>query len=110
MPYSYKVLAQAFPTSTTQADLYTVPSATQSISSQLVVCNQTTSPASFRVSVAIAGAADASAQYLFYDVTVDPTDTLFFDLGITLAATDKVRIKVNTASSLSFVLFGTEVT
>lgn len=110
MPYSYKVLAQAFPTATTQADLYTVPSATQAISSQLVVCNQTTAPASFRVSVAIAGAADASAQYLFYDVTVDATDTLFFDLGITLAATDKVRIKVNTASSLSFVLFGTEVT
>lgn len=110
MPYAYKVLAQSFPTSTTQADLYTVPSATSAISSQLVVCNQTANAASFRVSVAIAGAADASAQYLFYDVTVDPNDTLFFDMGITLAATDKVRVKTNTASALSFILFGTEVT
>ena len=110
MPYSYKVLGQSFPASTTIADLYTVPSATNAIVSQISVCNQTSLPASFRVSVAIAGAADTAAQYVIYDVTVDPTDTLFFDIGMTLAATDVVRVKTNTASALSFILFGTQVT
>jgi hypothetical protein len=110
MPYTYKVLAQSLPSLTTLADLYTVPSLTSAVCSQLVVCNQTANAVSFRASVAIAGATDATSQYLFYDVTVDANDTLFFDLGITLATTDVVRIKTNTASALSFTLFGTQIT
>lgn len=109
MAYTYKILGQAQPSNTNVADLYTVPGSSATVVSQLVVCNQTALAASFRVSAAAAGAADATSQYLFYDVTVDPNDSLFFDLGMTLAGTDKIRIKSNTASALSFTLFGTEI-
>ena len=110
MPYAYKILGQSYRTTTAEGDLYTVPSATSAIASSVVVANQTTAPVTFRLSVAIAGATAASAQYLFYDITIDPNDTHYYDLGITLAATDKVRVTAGTANALSFNLFGTEVT
>lgn len=109
MAYTYKILGQSLPANTNVTDLYTCPSSSAAVISQLVVCNNSAAPVTFRVSAAVAGAADATSQYLLYDVTVDPNDTLFFDLGATLAGTDKIRVKTGTASALSFTLFGTEI-
>jgi hypothetical protein len=60
------------------------------------------------VSVAPGGAGDSLEQYIYYDVKVLKNDSVFATIGLTLAATDVVRVYAS-AVGLSFSLFGTEV-
>jgi len=108
MPTTYKVLGQSNPSATTATTLYTVPAATQAVISTLVVCNQASTAATFRLAVRVGGAALAASQYLAYDVTVGAADSTALTLGITLAATDIVTIYASSAT-LSFTAFGSEI-
>jgi len=106
---TYKVLGQLSPAAATLTDLYTVPASTKTVLSSITVANRSAALTKFRISVAVAGAADDNKQYLYYDVTILGSDTFAATLGITLSATDVVRIYA-TAATLSFNLFGTEIT
>ena len=108
MPTVYKVLAQSAPSATTSTDLYTVPASTQTVVSSLVIANRDSSAATFRISCAPAGAALANSQYVAYDVTVGGADSTVLTLGITLGATDKIRVYASTAN-LTFTAFGSEI-
>jgi len=103
-----KVLGQIAPGAASLTALYTVPGATSVTASTITVCNQNATKIKFRVSVAVAGAADAPKQYLFYDVTLLANSTFTATIGVTLAATDVVRVYSDTANT-SFNLFGVEV-
>jgi hypothetical protein len=67
MADTYKVLAQSNPSAASLTDAYTVPGATQTIISTITVCNRSATPTSFRISVAVNGAADNNIQYLAFD-------------------------------------------
>ena len=108
MATTYKVLGQSNPSATTATTLYTVPSATQAVVSTIVICNQTSSAATFRISVRPAGASQTAAMYLAYDVTVGASDSTALTLGITLGATDVITVYGSTAT-LSFTAFGSEI-
>ncbi len=103
------MLGQANPAATTLTDLYTVPASTATVVSTLSIANRTSSNIRVRVSVAKAGAADSLEQYILYDRLVLKQDADFFTIGMTLAATDVVRVYTDTLGA-SFNLFGTEVT
>lgn len=75
--------------------------------SSIYVCNQSATPDLFRISVAIAGAADTAAQYLYFDLPIGSNDTFVATVGETLATTDVVRIR-STNGTCSFVMFGVE--
>lgn len=105
---TYKILGQSAPSATTSTDLYTVPAATETIVSSLVVSNRSSTIATYRVSVSSNGAALANEQYLVYDATISGNETVALSLGITLDATDKIRVYASTAN-LSFNAFGTEI-
>lgn len=107
MATTLKVLAQTKPSATTLTDSYTVPAATTAVVSSIVICNQSAVATSFRVSISVAGVADATKQYLYYDVTIAGNDTFAATLGITLGAGDVVRV-YNTLATCSFNLFGQE--
>ena len=109
MAETIKVLGQANPAATTLTALYTVPGATSAVASTLVITNRTSSNLTARVSVAVGGAGDSLEQYIFYDVLVLKNDSIFATIGMTLAATDVVRVYAS-AVGLSFSLFGTEIT
>lgn len=109
MAIIYKVLGQSNPAANTNTDLYTVPSATSAVCSTLVVCNQAATGATFRVAVRPAGAAIAAQHYLSYDVSLNANDSVTLTIGITLAATDVVTVRANSAT-VSFNLFGSELT
>lgn len=109
MTDTLKVLGQSAPGAASLTDLYTVPGATSAAVSSVTVCNRSATPTTFRLSVAPAGAADAVAQYLYYDVPIAGNDTFVATVGLTLAATDKVRCYA-TLATVSFSLFGVEVT
>jgi hypothetical protein len=104
------VLGQSIPTAATLTTLYTVPAATSVTVSSVTVCNQSsTTPDAFRLSIAVAGAADATKQYIYYNLAVGPADTFIATIGITLAATDVVRC-YSSLGNLSFNIFGVQVT
>lgn len=108
MADSLKILGQAALTSTTLTDVYTVPAATSATVSTVVVCNRAAGATNFRLSVAIAGAADTSAQYIFYDQAIDGNSTFTITIGMTLGATDKIRAYTS-GSAISVNIFGVEI-
>jgi len=107
MPTAYKVLGQANPAATTLTTLYTVPSATETVISSIVVANLTASAATFRIAVRPNGAAIANSQYVAYDVTVGASDSTALTLGITMDAADVLSVYASTAN-LAFSAFGSE--
>lgn len=109
MPNTYKILGQSSPSATTETDLYTVPAATSTVCSSISICNRGTTQTTFRVSISQGGAATTNKDYLYYDVTLAGNDTFIATIGVTLATTDKIRVYSGNAS-LSFQLFGTEIT
>jgi glucose-6-phosphate dehydrogenase assembly protein OpcA len=109
MPTIYKVLGQVAPSATTDTTLYTVPAATSSVISTIVIANRASTTAVFRIAVRPAGAALANQHYIAYDVTVGASDSTSLTLGITLAATDVITIRSSTAN-VSFSAFGSEIT
>lgn len=108
MGISNKVLGQSAPNATTETTLYTVPAATQAVISTLMVCNRSATATTLRVSVAVAGAVTENKQYIYYDLTIAGNDTFAATIGLTLAATDVVRVYAG-ANTLSFTLFGQEI-
>ena len=109
MAETRKVLAQSNPNAATLTAAYTVPGSTEAIISTLTVANRSGTATSFRVSIAVGGAGDSNEQYLYYDIPIGGNDTFAATLGITLAATDVVRVYA-TLATLSFNLFGIELT
>jgi len=109
MATTVKNLGQVATAATTETDLYTVPGATSAVCSSIVICNRGATVATFRVSHAVGGGATANKDYLYYDVTLAGNDTFIATIGITMAATDKIRVYASTAN-LSFNLYGQETT
>jgi len=105
----YKVLGQSNPTATTPTDAYTVPASTTAVISSVLVANRSAAPQTFRISVRVAGAGADNKQYLAYDMAIPANDTVFFQVGITLAATDVLTVYAS-AQQLAFNVFGVENT
>lgn len=108
MPTTYKVLAQSAPSATTNTDIYTVPSATMTVISTIVVANRAATAATYRIAVRPNGATLANQHYLAYDVTVGASDSTTITLGITMDAADVLTVYGSTAN-LSFNVFGSEI-
>jgi len=109
MPLVYKVLGQSAPSTTSNADLYTVPASTSAIVSTLVIANTTTSDATARVFVRVAAAAAAASNAIVYDSNVPANGFITLTLGITLATTDVITVRTGTANALTFQAFGSQV-
>lgn len=108
MATTYKVLGQSNPAATTSTVLYTVPAATQTVVSTVTVANQSASDATFRISVSVAGAAISAKEYIAYDTSIRGNGVQAFTLGITLGATDVIRV-YGSSANLSFSAFGSEI-
>lgn len=109
MATTYKILGQSAPTSTSNADLYTVGSGKSAVVSSLVINNTTASAATCRVFARIAGATAAASNALAYDVSVAANTHMALTEGWTLAATDVVTVQTGTSNALTFTLFGSEI-
>lgn len=105
---TYKILGQVAPAATTETDLYTVPASTETIVSSLVVANRGATSATYRISVSNNGAATTTKDYLVYDATLNANAVVALTLGITMDATDKIRVYGSTAN-LSVNAFGSEI-
>jgi len=109
MATAYKVLGQSAPSATTATDLYTVPSATETVVSTIFVCNRGSTAATYRVSIRPNGATQANQHYIAYDALLLANDSIAITVGCTLDATDVITVYASTAN-LSFNAFGSEIT
>lgn len=110
MAFGYKILGQSAPADTNNADLYTVPSATEVIISSLTVANVTGSEATYRIFIRDGGAAAAVTNALTFDAKVAGNSTTVISSGITLSAGDIISVRSGTANAITFMAFGTEAT
>jgi glucose-6-phosphate dehydrogenase assembly protein OpcA len=108
MATNYKVLGQSNPAATTATSLYTVPAATQTIVSTVVVTNQAATAGTYRIAVRVAGASLATSQYIAYDVSLPANSSDTLTLGLTLGAADVVTVYASSAT-FSFSAFGSEL-
>jgi hypothetical protein len=108
MATAYKVLGQSSPAATTETALYTVPAATSAVASSVIVCNRSAVLSTFRISIAIGGAATTNKDYIYYDLPIGANDTFIATIGVTLATTDVVRVYASN-TNLSFSLYGSEI-
>lgn len=108
MSSAIKVLGQIVPSAATLTTLYTVPASTVAVISSLTVCNQSSTPTSFRIAVRPAGAAIDPKHYIYYDVPINGNDTFVATIGISLATTDVVSVYA-TLATLSFNAYGEEI-
>ena len=104
----YKVLGQSAPTANTATTLYTVPSSNSAVCSSMTICNGSGANANVSVQVAVANAASSGSQYIVNNNNLVAGDTLFLTLGVTLAATDTVRVTASGAN-VAFQLYGSEI-
>ena len=107
MSETLKVLSQTNPSAATLTDSYTVPALASAVISTLAIANRSGVATAYRVSVAVAGAANNDKQYLAYDVAIAGNAYHTLTLGITLGAADVVRVYA-TLATLSFSCFGVE--
>lgn len=108
MATAYKVLGQSNPAATTDTTLYTVPSATQTVISTIVVANLGTT-GTYRIAVRPDGAAIANQHYIVYDLGLNANDTITLTLGITIDASDVITVRASN-TSFAFSAFGSEIT
>lgn len=108
MTDTVKVLGQSSPAAATLTNLYVVPAVTSAVLSSLMVANLSESPQTYRVAVAVAGAADALSQYLRYDAVLLPNEARTIVAGISLATTDVIRVQ--SSGNVTFMAFGVQVT
>ena len=108
MADTLKVLGQAAPADTNNADLYTVPEDTQTTVSSLVACNLTGNTPSFRVAVRPLGASVENEHYIYYGKVMAANDSIFIIIGITLSDGDVITVRSSAADEISFSLFGVE--
>jgi hypothetical protein len=106
MATTIKVLGQSIPAATTATTLYTA--AAPALVSSIVICNQATTAATYRIAIRVAGATLATSQYIAYDVSVSGNDSTALTLGITMASTDVITVYSSTATT-SFTAFGSEI-
>lgn len=110
MATSYKSLGQLDLTTTSLTDLYTVPSATETVVSTVIIANRSASATTFRLAIRVSGDAISNQHYIAYDVPVAANDSTTLTLGITMLATDVMTVSAGDANALSVNAFGAEVT
>jgi hypothetical protein len=99
------VLAQNYPSAGTEADLYTVPDNKTAVV-KVIIANQSSGDATFRVSVAKNGVSTANGQYIAYDKAIAGNDTGTTTVFM-INAGDVLRVYAS-ATALSFTCTGIE--
>jgi hypothetical protein len=108
MPSTYKVLGQVQPSAGTLTTLYTVPSATQTVASSIIIANLGAFPTTYKIAVRPAGEAINNKHYIAYDISIASLDSVSLTLGITLATTDVVSVE-SLSGLIAFNLYGSEI-
>lgn len=108
MANTHKLLGRSAPLAATNTTLYTVPGATTTIVTSLMVCN-TGAATTIRVFVIPSGGSANVNNAIYYDVSIPAGDTLASNIAVVLEAGDFIQV-YNTDVRITFTASGIEVT
>lgn len=108
MPTTIKVLGQNAPSTTANADLYTVGAGKTAVVSTISVTNTTAASATYRIFVRVAGAAASTSNALVYDATSTANSATMITIGATAGASDVITVQSSVSNALTFQAFGQE--
>jgi len=109
MANTYKVLGQTNPSTTSNTNLYTVPSGTSAVISSFVVVNTTDTAAMAHAYIRVVGAPATSSNEILHSATIAANSTAAFTLGITMGAGDIITVRSDTTNAIAYHAFGTEI-
>ena len=109
MTITYKILGQVSPGSAINTALYTVPGSTSTVISSIIACNRAPSGGTFRIAVGTSASEVNNSEYIAYNTSLADNDTVILTSGITIG-TGKVISVYSAGSSISFSVFGAEIT
>lgn len=112
MPTAYKRLGNSAPSATTYTQLYQVPASTEAIISTICICNRSATARTYRIVQVDSGTTITSpnnADFIAYDVSINPNDTVTLTLGITMNSQQKLGVYAST-TDLTFIAWGAEIT
>jgi hypothetical protein len=110
MPTAYKYSqVQGTASTGTYATLYTTPSATEAVISSIVITNQASSSVTVRIGIMASAGTPGASQWLVYDAVVAGNDTIALTLGVTLPASQFIRVS-SSANTCNFSAFYSEIT
>ena len=108
MANAYKVLAQSNPAATTDTDIYTVPAATETVISSIIIANQSAADDTYDIAIRPNNASLSAEHYIAKGITVGAADSTTLTLGLTMDATDVLTVQAG-GTALSFNVFGSEI-
>jgi hypothetical protein len=107
MANTFKVLARRFGT-TSSVDVYTVPAATKTLITNIVVSNQDSTARTFNI--VLYNNSEAVNVPLATQTTVPARDSVIIDAKTLIEAGDIVRILSSVNSQVAFHITGLEIT
>ena len=111
MALQEKQLGQLRPANTTAASLYSPGASTTAIIKSIIICNQTSSQAAYRIFMDDDGTTYDESTALFYDITIGANSTDQVDTFYAMNdANGNLAVRTDTNSALTFTCFGTEIT
>lgn len=106
-----KQLGQLRPANTNAASLVSPPDNTRLVIKTLVICNTTSSLATYRIFLDDNGSTYDETTALFYDVSIQGNQTVQIDTYYCMNnSSGNLAVRTNTANALTFTAFGAEIT
>lgn len=103
-----KTLGQTMPGAATDSVIYTVPAATDTVVSSIVIAETNGAAATFKITIDPAGGSvTTAAKSVAWNVNLSANEVMILKLGATLAAATKVIVQASTAN-VTFSMFGQE--
>lgn len=94
---------------TTYATLYNTSSTATAVISTIAVTNTASTSATYRIGIMGSAGTPAAANWVVYDATVAANDTVFITTGITLSASQYIRVS-SSANTVTFSAYISEIT
>ena len=112
MPVTYKQLGAAAGNGTinTAAQLYAASgtAGTSTVVSSIVVCNTSSSSATYTIAINTASATYATGRYVVFQATIAGNDTVALTLGLVLDPTNRYLNVSSSANTVNFSVYGVE--
>lgn len=112
MAQTYKQLAAAAGNGTigTAAELYAASgtAGTSTIISSIVICNTSSSAATYTIAINTASATYAAGKYVVFEATIAGNDTVALTLGLTMDPTARYMNVSSSAAAVNFSVYGVE--
>ena len=112
MAATYKQLGAAAGSGTigTAANIYAASgtAGTSTIVSSIVICNTSSSSATYTIAINTASATYAAGRYVVYQATIAGNDTVALTLGLVLDPTNRYLNVSSSANTVNFSAYGAE--